>query len=1043
MARLAQRLMRGVLAVWLLFALELGALATFVRRGFASVWELQWGSLWLGPTVLAGGALLGAMGAGVALLVEGSDRRCARGALGALGFAFGGVVAWGVGGGRHLEALPQRGGFAFAVAAAGAGAAWALAPWVARALRRAPVALAGGLGLGILLLSLANRFVLVHLYPAFHLGLAFATTMAAPLVAEAIEATRSGSRGGVTSPPRRRLHWSLGALGAVTLLAILTAPAAARRLAHFDNFRLLLLREGPLLGRAVEAATWLAPPAPFDEELAGCAEGFDCTTAAMGTRPTGPALDLRGADLLLVSIDALRADHVGAYGYERPTTPTLDALAAEGVVFEQAYCPTPHTSYSVTSMMTGKYLRPLLLQGAGEDSDTWAAILRSYGYRTAAFYPPALFFIDARRFASFRDRHLDFEYYRREFLEGAPRAAQVEEYLARAEAGRPVFIWVHLFAPHEPYEAHPEHAFGERDIDRYDSEIAFSDATLRSIVDSFRAHRPKGVVLVTADHGEEFGDHGGHYHGTSVFEEQVRVPLVISAPGRLAPGRIREVVQTIDLMPTVLGGLEIPRPPRLRGRDLGPLLVGSRAEGEGIALAETDDFALLAEGAWRLVCARRVGACQLFDLATDPAQRRDVGAAHPERRQSLRNRLRALTASHGTFEVTGLRAEGKGWPEAILRGVSGDGDAAEEIAALLDDADRDIRRKAAEVLFSLRRPETGAALRLALNRDEDPVVRRWSALTLTRLGQGAPLVVEMLEDRDLGWRRLAALALAEAGDRRGETLLVAWWRDEAARDFERSRDLLEALGKLRSEDALWPLVSGLDDVRLRPHIAATLARLGKEEARGPLARALAEERSQSTRVALMEALVALGAETELAMPLVRYLGVPDPLPGALGAGLETGILEHMGGPKSKDLLRLRRDAGVGAALIVVVPTGGNGRGVRVLVRARNPASVPAKVHVGARGDRPELDADGRPKQLRKLPVLDSERSVSLVVPVGEGSQEVHARLPDSLGAAPGRSIHLVVYAERELEVEALALVPLADELPPPPPQPWVTGSPSE
>src|SRR5262249_20720174 len=143
------------------------------------------------------------------------------------------------------------------------------------------------------------------------------------------------------------------------------------------------------------------------------------------------------------------------------------------------------------------------------------------------------------------------------------------------------------------------------------------------IVDAVRKARPGAVVLVTADHGEEFGEHGGRYHGSSVYEEQVRVPLLISAPGLLKSRRVSQPVQLVDLLPTVLAGLNIPRPARVRGTDLGPLLVGKPpAPGfeEGFAFAETDEQTLLARGELRLVCARKIGACALYDLARDPGQ---------------------------------------------------------------------------------------------------------------------------------------------------------------------------------------------------------------------------------------------------------------------------------------------------------------------------------------------------------------------------------------------------------------------------------------
>src|SRR5262249_57589241 len=124
--------------------------------------------------------------------------------------------------------------------------------------------------------------------------------------------------------------------------------------------------------------------------------------------------------------------------------------------------------------------------------------------------------------------------------------------------------------------------------------------------------------------------------------------------------------------------------------------------------------------------------------------------------------------------------------------------------------------------------ETIAALRLALGRAEDEDVRRYAALALTRLGEGAPLCVELLQSPDLHYRRLAALALGESGDKRGEDLLVAWWRDERQRDFQRSRELLDVFSALRTKDAVAPLMQSLSDVRLRPYIAQTLGKIRDE-----------------------------------------------------------------------------------------------------------------------------------------------------------------------------------------------------------------------
>jgi arylsulfatase A-like enzyme len=1010
-------------AVGGLLALELAIVTIGRWDRVTGVWELQFGLLYLLPSLVLAAIAFGLAGAGLLALVERGQARPVRLAL-TIGFAIVAAgVAWGVGGGRNLSALPIRAGFSAGVALTTALVAFLLAPFLARAIQHRPrsvalFALAGCIGL-----ELANRFILVRLYPAFHAALAVGALLLAAAMSLAFGAGRV-----------RRPRWvAPTALLAATAAGVVSVVPAAARLAHFDNFRLLLLEDAPLLGSAVRAAALLAPPPPLPDD--GCVEGIDCAPAPSPDGAGKRALELSGRDVLLVTIDALRADHVGAYGYGRPTTPQIDALAAGSALFTYAYCATPHTSYSVVSMMTGKYMRPLLLQGAGRDSDTWATLFRTYGYRTGAFYPAAVWFIDNHLFDPFIDSHLGFEYRKVEFMEGQGRVAQVAEFLNAQPREQPVFVWVHLFGPHEPYEAHPAHPFGDRDIDRYDSEIAAADATVGALVEIFRDRRADSVVIVSADHGEEFGDHGGRYHGTTVYEEQVRVPLVISAPGAIGPRRIPEPVQLIDLLPTMLSAIGVPQPPRLRGRDLGPLIVGARAPGPGLALAETEDQAMIAEGPYRMLCERKIGACRLYDLSKDPRQQRDATGDEPERARALRARLRELGASHGRYEVRGLRAEGKGWPAPILRGVTGDGDAAEEIAALLDDADLAVRRKAAELLFALRRPESAAALRLALSRDEDQDVKRWAALALTRLDEGAPLTFELAKSEQTDWRRLASLALAEAGDKRGEATLVAWWKDGGARDYERARELLAAFAAIRSRDAVWPLIQSLDDVRLRPHIARTLAAIGEPAARVSLVKAFAKERYQSSRSELAAALVELGAEAELAPAFVRFLGVPDPLPGGLELAARAGILEQIGGPNRRDRARLVEQSSLGVALTLIVPRGGNGEGVRALVRARSRGSA-GMVHLGGRGQPLVYDTKGRPRNLRDLPRIDPARSLRLQVPVSDQPVEIHARLPDELGARPGRPLELVVFADRDVELEAIALVPLADELPPPPPGPW-------
>ncbi|WP_437718554.1 sulfatase-like hydrolase/transferase [Sorangium sp. So ce448] len=1050
------RMADAYLAIAALALAELLVVGVWRWRELLGPYELGRALRDLLPLALSAAAPCAVVLGAVLEIVMRAERKAFRAAAALIAGAFGGAVAFGVSTGRMLEG-GRRAPFIAALALVAAAATFAAAPRAARALKRARAAAPGRWLLlaaicAIVLLEVANVRVLPRLYAAFHLGLAALTLAAATFATPALpaRAARLEDLHARRSPRlvRAALALVLFAFGAAL------APGAAERLALADNIRLIYATHSPLLGHVVELAAVLSPPEPLD-------------AAPLDERASGHAIDLRGRDVVLISVDALRADHVGAYGYDRKITPNLDRLATEGVRFDAAYTPTPHTSYAVSSLMTGKYIRPLVLQGLGDDSETFAQHLRRYGYKTAGFYPPAVFFIDGERFGALRDRALDFEYRKVEFASAQLRLEQVRSYLAGLGPEQRAFMWVHLFEPHEPYEAHPEHPLGDRDIDRYDAEIAVADAGVGAIVDEVRKGRPDAVVIVTADHGEEFGEHGGRYHGTTVYEEQARVPLVVSAPGLLSPRVVRAPVQLVDLLPTVLAGLGIPRPARVRGADLGPLLASGDEAAEqrkaappggppslpGFAFAETDTQTLLAKGTLRLVCARKIGACALYDVATDPRQQEDISALRPAELGAMRSELRAIEASHGRYEVRGLRQEGKGWPDALRRGIAGDADAVVEVAALLDDADVAIRRKAGEVLFDLRRSEAAPSLRLALVRDEDDEVRRWAALSLTRLGEGAPLTRDLVVDPDRKWRRLAALALAESGDRRGDDVLVAWLRQVVrgpeqdggagageVTSFERAREIVDALAKIRVKAALPPLIAALGDVRLRPYAAAALAAIGEDAARPALAERLSQEPYQTARVAIAEALVKLGAGPELRAPLLRMLGTPDPLPGGLGFALRADILDLLGGPRERDLGRLRRFAKSGVGLGVVIPKAGNGKGVRVLCRARTDDGRPGEVRFGrpTRGWRPPK-RDGASLVPASAPELDPERAVTLAIPPGSEPTEAFATLPPAAGAQAGNYGDFVVYATQNVEVSACAVVPLSDEIPPPPPVPWSPG----
>ncbi len=884
------------------------------RDEILGAWEL-WPARTAAAPVFIGAAL------GLAFLCVGLHRLAKRSSprgIHAIGALCGVAVGWGVGTGRHFEHAVY-GVPLLRVALALAVGALALATEHAyfAARRRVAMWLPAILVVIAFVSWWADGHVLVRLYPAFHMGLFAMSLLALGFAVLETDRTKVAGVG---------VGWVGVALG---LLCIAYAPIGAKRLRTYDNLRRLLVEHAPWMGRAVRIAAVISPP-----------DALIAATDIKGPSEVARALDWSGLDVVLVSIDALRADHVGAYGYSRPTTPHIDALAREGTLFRHAYCPTPHTSYSVTSMMTGKYMRPLLALGLGQDSATMATELRRYGYRTAAFYPPAVFFIDEPRFTSFEERGLDFEYRKVEFADPTLREAQLREYLATAPHDRPLLLWVHFFEPHEPYVQHPGHHFGETDVDAYDSEIAAADDGVGRVVAAVREGRPNAVVILTADHGEEFGDHGGRYHGTTVYEEQVRVPLIVVGRGVRA-ATVDAPVQTIDLVPTLLSALGIPRPPRVRGRDLGAAL-SHEANEVGFAFAETDDFSLLAKGPLRLVCEKQADACALFDVSADPGEKHDVSRDRQTEVTTMRAEIVAMERSHGRFE-----GQGSSLPEALRRGAAGDVAAAEEIAGLLDDVNPTYRREAARVLFDLRSPRVRDQLARAASKDDDDEVRGTCSTTLVRIDKAAPTapVRPLLGSANVEVRRRAALVLAERDDAAGVSELTAWLASAPANlDFVRQREIIDALARVKARSAVPTLVALLDDVRLRAAAARALGAVGDKSAKNALYTHFVTEAYVPVRPYEADALVALGAGKEMFAPLARFAGLPEPMNGAIDVAAHLGLLDaaHSGLATHDHEIRTTLHA----------PAAGPLR-LGVLVEVSNPGTKPGAVTL-------EVDGSAQP-----------------------------------------------------------------------------------
>lgn len=791
------------------------------------------------------------------------SRRIVVAVAGLLGFA----VGWGVGGGRHLADPIVRGLFAssvgFLVATAARTAFW---PPVRRALRAQMVPF--GFALALLAL-LADRLVLPRLYEAFHVALATLVLLA-------------------TSTLSRRLVLPSFALPAVVFGVLFPGIVAAFELERIgDHARLVALERSPVLGRLLGAFASTFPTLTEGPEVAR--KGSSGTM--VGETPR--SLDWHDRSIVVVTIDALRADHLPFQGYARPTAPNLTALAERGVVFENAIAATPHTSYSVGSLWTGTYLRPLVALGLEGDPTTLPSLMKLYGFETAAFFPPAVFYVDGARFGALQESGFGFNYRKMEFADGEKRVDQVRAFYTNVTRPGPRFLWVHLFEPHEPYEPHAAHDFGSLPVDRYDGEIAAADETLGAIVRVVRDHDPRAVVIVSADHGEAFGEHGSTHHGTTVHDEQIHVPLVIEGEG-IGPRRVASVVQTIDIAPTIASALGMPRPPRFRGRDLGPFVAGTASPNdEGFAWAETEERTLLARGSYRLVCARKERACALFDHRDDAAELHDKGTTDATVKQELRALAKQLEADHGRYESGAAQR----WPEALRRVAQGDREALDEALPLLDDVKPELRAALADACLRMKDAHCKDPLTRAFAKESDRETKARMALALAELeALDAQALAAALAGTTLLAEGHADVALATRGDASAGARLVARAHAFAegtaqAEEGERRR-VLAAIGQAKPSGWVEALEANLDDVRLRSTLVPALASSGLWSMGKRIAALLEEEREPALRLVELDALEALHAQKDLEAGIRFVAGLPEPAGEALERGIRLGIVKE-------------------------------------------------------------------------------------------------------------------------------------------------------
>lgn len=800
-------------------------------------------------------------------------------------------LAWSLTAGRRVRDMPLRPLWvSLAALLAGSAVYWGVR-WLHPRLR-GPGAAGWAVGLLALctLTMLVDSMVLRRLYEDFHLALAVGACGLSLLASLGL-----GFLPAPSLPPRAcfAIPALLWFLTGIQWIGLMSAP----------NARFAVEQAAPVSGKLLALSSWLRPSATAPSQLPPFA-GF---SAAGGMTPSGPGVDLRQRDVLLISIDALRADRLAAYGGSG-LTPAMDALAQQSLVFERAYTTAPHTSYAMASLMTAKYMREVLaLPGRGEGHVTLAQTVRRYGYRTAAFYPPALFFVDEDAFAELSQEQFGFEYVKVMFASAQERVEQLRTYLDKVPRDYPLLLWVHLFEPHEPYEPAPEFARGSTPLQRYDGEVAQADAAVGKLLELVRRRSGQPpLVVLTADHGEEFQDHGGYRHGTTLFDEQVRVPLLFSAPGTITAGRSRVAVDHVDIATTVLAALGMPREARMRGDDLGPILAGRDVTGLR-AYASVDAQRMVTDGRHKLICGAH-GDCRLYDLQMDPHERRDVSEQRPERLAELRATLSQFAATIAEREA--LDVEGTALPEVLSRVTLGERVKGAEVTPLLGDLRPGVRALAASTCGELGYRPALALLHNLAAFDPQLRVRQEAMLALFRLGEQGPevdMTALLTAGRDRGLRRRAALALAEVGDPLGLSLLRELAADVGAEEAAR-RAAVAALGRLsrgpEAEASAKVLISLLPEVRLRPHVAAALGMIGTPRARQGLLAALADERYLDCRVAEAQALTALG-ERRVVPLLLRFLGTDSGLPGGLAALQRLSALAPSGGVLAREPARAR------------------------------------------------------------------------------------------------------------------------------------------
>lgn len=556
-------------------------------------------------------------------------------------------------------------------------------------------------------------------------------------------------------------------------------------------------------------------------------------TATDAARAPGGSRPARGPDVLLVTIDTLRADALGFAGNPHAQTPLLDRLAATGRVFPDAHAHSVLTLPSHTTILTGLYpfqhgIRDNAGFVLGNERPTLATILRAAGWATGAFV--GAFPLDSR-FGLGRGFDVYDDHYRRG---GHPESFQLDERRGdevvtpalawwKANAGKPRFLWIHLFDPHSAYD--PPEPFASRLAGHpYLGEVAAVDSFLAPLLEPILAGKESPTLVVfTADHGEALGDHGEQTHGLFAYEATLHIPLVIWGPS-IAASRDGRPARHVDILPTVLGFLSLPAPSGLPGRSLlapppeGPVDSYFEALASCLNRGWAPLRGILRDG-WKYI---DLPLPELYHLAVDPQEQQNLAEGERRRLHDLR---RALPA-----ESVWPPAKGAVAPEEAARlrslGYLVDSPSRRTSFTAADDPKRlvavDTKLQAAVEAYGLSRFDLAANLaREAIDmRPDMPHGYSYLALALRQLERPEEALAVLRKALELGLER------EQLRRQLGQTLAEMGRPEEAVRALSPLRETGEPESRIA-------LAGALSDAGQAAEAAAILDRLVKEDPRNP------------------------------------------------------------------------------------------------------------------------------------------------------------------------------------------------------------------